>query len=88
MDGRADFFSTCSNSELKGNGIRDRWVKNSTLCIMGVGHENGINRPFDYHIRDQRGRFTPPEGSYSKYFLEFLFFVDFLRNLDFECITH
>ena len=22
-------------------------------------HENGINQQFDYHIRDQRGRFTP-----------------------------
>ena len=36
---------------------------------IACGPQNVVNQNFDYHIRDQRGRFTP-EGLYSKSFFE------------------
>ena len=49
----------------------------SLALVIAWGAQNGINQYFDYHIRDQRGRFTL-EDLYSKSFFEFSFLNTFL----------
>ena len=47
------------------------------LCGITWGTQNLINRCFDYHIRNQRGRFTPGGSLLKEFFWNFDFFCIF-----------